>query len=239
MKIGIISDIHGNLEALNSALNELNDMDKLICLGDIVGYGPNPEECIQIIREKADVVIAGNHDWGAVGKTDIGNFNPVAHKAILWTMEHISISSREYLANLPLMHTEENFTFVHGCFSIPENWYYILGPGDAEKEFLYLKTSVGFIGHSHVPGIFVKSTGKVHILFSSKIAVDNKSQYIINCGSVGQPRDGNPDASLCILDTEKNEIRIIRVPYDVQKTYRKIVTSGLPEVLGERLILGR
>ena len=239
MRIGIISDIHGNLEALKAVLLELDDVERLICLGDIVGYGPDPEPCVEMIREKADVVVAGNHDWGAIGKTSIDGFNPVAYTAILWTSDHLSEDSRNYLASLPLEHTEGEYTFAHACFSVPEKWFYIIGPDDAEKEFLYLRTMAGFVGHSHVPGIFIKSGGRVKTLFRSLVEMDDGSQFIINCGSVGQPRDGNPDATACILDTDSNEVRIIRVPYDAEKTKGKIVASGLPEILGERLLIGR
>lgn len=239
MKIAIISDIHSNLEALTRVLSEIKVVDKVFCLGDIVGYGANPEECVEMIRERVDLCIAGNHDYGVIGKTDIQCFNSAARQAIIWTRNHISESAKKYLGNLTLTESYDNMSFTHGVFSFPESWNYIFSLKDAVKEFHYMDNNIGFVGHSHIPGVFFEKNGEYGTLKDSEFTFEDRVRYIVNCGSIGQPRDGDPRASFCILDTDDEKIIMHRVAYDVERARKKIIEAGLPENLGDRIIYGR
>lgn len=239
MKIGIISDIHGNLEALESVIEDLKELDKIICLGDIVGYGPDPEECIKIVREISDVVLAGNHDWGVCGKTDIENFNRVAKEAIIWTSKNLTDLSKNYLFSLPLIHREDELIFSHSSFKNPEGWDYIIFKEDAIDEFKHFQEKFGFVGHSHIPLTFINFRDEVSECYSEEMDLTINARFIINPGSVGQPRDGINTSSYLILDTDKKSFIIKRKMYEIKKTYEKILKKGLPKILGERLFYGK
>jgi len=239
MKIAIISDIHSNLEALTKVLSEIKDVDKVFCLGDIVGYGANPGECLEMIRDRVGLCIAGNHDYGVIGKTDIQYFNSAARQAIIWTRSHISDLAKKYLDSLSLTESYDDMSFTHGVFSFPESWNYIFSLEDAVREFHYMDSSIGFVGHSHIPGVFFEKIGEYGTLENSEFTFEDRVRYIVNCGSVGQPRDGDPRASFCIIDTDDKKVIMHRVAYNVERAREKIIEVGLPESLGDRLIYGR
>src|SRR3990172_12337150 len=155
MKYAIISDIHGNLEALESVLDDIErrKVDSILCLGDIIGYGPNPNECVELIKSKAKIILAGNHDYAPLGKIDISYFNPWARSAIEWTRGELSEESVEFLLSLPLKAEIDGFTIVHATPYHPQEWNYIITIGDAIKNFPEFKNQICFIGHSHVPMI--------------------------------------------------------------------------------------
>ena len=161
MKIGFISDIHSNLEALNVAISSLEDAgaQRIFCLGDIVGYGANPRECIAIVREKCEIIVAGNHDWAAVGKTETTYFNAMAKATALWTSSQISAEQKLFLATLPLVRRERNFLLVHASNANPSDWRYILRSSQALADFSYFDKQISFIGHSHRPAIFAALRG--------------------------------------------------------------------------------
>ena len=225
MKIAVIADIHSNQEALEAVLKEIENekADKIYCLGDIVGYGPSPNECIDLVKGVTDKVVVGNHDSAVINQTDMMLFNSYARESTEWTRRMISDENYEYLLNLPLKISEHDMLFVHSTPLIPEDWNYILTQHSAEKHFNYFTESVCFIGHSHRPEMFR--------------SVDNR--LIVNVGSVGQPRDGNPKASFVIWNTEESEYELKRVEYDIKAVYKKVVKAGLNEFLGERLMVGR
>ncbi|HEC93205.1 MAG TPA: metallophosphoesterase [Candidatus Atribacteria bacterium] len=244
MKIGIISDIHSNSEALDNVLKDVKEIDEFICLGDIVGYGADPNYCIRRMKELNCRCIAGNHDFGAVGKLDINYFNYAAREAILWTSQKLDNNSIRYLLNL-----SENLTIrgeiyaVHGSPREPM-WEYILDENTANLIFNRYDFNIYFIGHSHLAGYFSfdKNSGRINytnLNNGGNIEIDKNKRYIINCGSVGQPRDGNPKASYGIYDINSQKIVINRVSYPIYLTQRKIINAGLPEVLAERLSFGR
>lgn len=236
MAIGIISDIHGNLEAFSKALEYFkeNRIDKIICLGDIVGYGPNPEECINLVRENCHVALMGNHDYAAIGLANIEYFNEYAKLATFWTQEKLSGKSKEFLKALPFTHVENGLLFVHASPKNPSSWDYVLSVDDANKQLKRFEEKICFIGHSHVPIIFSESNyfRKKEFLFT------NNEKYIVNIGSLGQPRDGDPRCCFVVYDEEENKIEYIRLDYDIQKTYNKITNAGLPLFLAERLLKG-
>ncbi len=242
MKYAIISDIHGNLEALQSVLKEIEgkEVDSILCLGDVIGYGPNPNECVELIKENADIVLAGNHDHAPLGKIDISYFNPWARSAIEWTREQLTDESREFLLSLPLKTEVDGFTIVHSTPYNPHEWNYIITIGDAIKNFPEFENQVCFIGHSHVPmGISLSEGDDCRVVKDNPLKMNKKLRYIINVGSVGQPRDLDPRAAFGIYDNSKMEYRLCRVDYDVAETQRKINESELPPFLAERLEVGQ
>lgn len=240
MRYGIISDIHGNLEALHAVLDHLNgeNIDRYICLGDIVGYGADPNECVELIRNLTDRVIAGNHDWAAVGRTDISVFNIYARRAVLWTSDVLSASSRAYIERLPLRYIEENLLFVHSTPDVPELWRYIFSSYEALWVLRRLKQRVCFVGHSHYPVAFSWKEKEGIRSQSPRLTLQEGMKAIVNVGSVGQPRDGDPRACYGVLDLDQQTVKVKRVLYDVQTAQEKIRRAGLPEYLAERIVRG-
>ena len=225
MKIAVVSDIHSNLEALTEVLKEIESIkvDAIYCLGDIVGYGPKPNECINLIKSVTDKVVVGNHDSAVINQTDMMLFNSYARESTEWTRRMITDENYEYLLKLPLKISENDLLFVHSTPLIPEDWNYILTQHSAEKHFNYFTEQACFIGHSHRPEMFR--------------SIDDR--LIINVGSVGQPRDGNSKASFVVYGVDNGEYELIRKEYDIKSVYKDIVKAGLNEFLGERLMVGR
>jgi diadenosine tetraphosphatase ApaH/serine/threonine PP2A family protein phosphatase len=242
MRYAIISDIHGNLEALESVLAEIDrqKVDSLLCLGDIVGYGPNPNECVEIIKQRADVTLAGNHDYAPLGKLDLSYFNPWARSAIEWTASKLNQASIDFLLNLPLKEAVDGFTIVHATPNNPSAWNYIITIGDAVKNFDEFDGQICFIGHSHVPMIVaVTRSGDYRVIRDNPVRLETEMRYIINVGSVGQPRDFIPKAAFAIYEANSRDYELFRVEYDIAETQSKIFQSGLPPFLAERLELGQ
>jgi diadenosine tetraphosphatase ApaH/serine/threonine PP2A family protein phosphatase len=236
MAIAILSDIHANLEALNTVLASIKEKEitSIYCLGDIVGYGPNPNECVNLVRENCQNVLVGNHDFAAIGRTDVEYFNKYAKAAAYWTRSHLSAENKEYLSYLPFTHQNDQMLMVHASPTNPAHWYYVLNPYDAQIEMQAFSQPLCFIGHSHVPLIY----SETDVYKAVAMKLEKKQKYIVNVGSVGQPRDGNHQACYCIYKPEEHAIEYVRLEYDVQKTYAKIIKEGLPAFLAERLLKG-
>lgn len=237
----IISDIHANLEALEAIKDEIERVspDKILCLGDIVGYGASPCECIEITRRLAAVTVAGNHDCGVTGLTDITYFNRYAREAIIWTSRSLDSEMAEYLRQLPLSHAEgQDLRIVHATPRDPGRWNYIFTHQQAMDEFESFPEKICFVGHSHQPGIFELVDSETIIMNSDHVKIRDGRRYIVNVGSVGQPRDGDPRACLCLYDVEAGEVTIKRVTYDIEGAQAKIKEAGLPPVLANRLSWG-
>jgi len=229
--------VHSNLEAFKVVLFELEreSPDQILFLGDIIGYGPDPNECIEKIREVADIVLAGNHDHAAIGLMDLSYFNPYAREAIEWTISELTQEGKTYLRGLPLTERIDDLFLVHATPKRPQDWNYIFTLEDAIESFRYFSQRVCLIGHSHVPVIIgIDNSGRLNLL-KDEVRVEKGHRYIINVGSVGQPRDGNPDAAYAIYDTEDSSVRIKRVSYNYHKTQEKMKKAGLPEFLIQRL----
>ena len=241
MRYGIFGDIHSNLEAFEVVLGALNrhKVDKLICVGDIVGYGAEPDRCVEKIRSMAIATAAGNHDWASVGKSDINYFDSHAREAVLWTGRTLKSENKRYLDKLPLVIEKNDFQLVHGSLNEPAEWHYILNLNEADESFSLMKKSLLFIGHSHRPIIFAKGREKIAYSFTSRLSIKEGVKYIINVGSVGQPRDGDPRAGYVLFDDEKKEITYKRIAYPVEKAQAKIRAAGLPEIEAARLPDGR
>jgi diadenosine tetraphosphatase ApaH/serine/threonine PP2A family protein phosphatase len=241
MKIAVMSDVHGNLEAFQSVIASFSNhgVEKVMFLGDIVGYGANPNECIELLTSICEDNIAGNHDYAAVGKTDITYFNPHARKAILWTSDVLSQANKRFLAALPLSATLPHGILVHSTPQHPELWDYIISVSEARIHFRNFTQHLCFVGHSHRPGIFMLDrSGAVSFADLASITLKEDSRYIINVGSVGQPRDGNPLASYGLYDTTTQQYRLIRVAYNIALAQQKILAAGLPPFLAERIAVG-
>jgi len=235
----IISDIHGNLEALNAVLEDAaaHRVTSYVCLGDIVGYNADPAECLEKIRALDCVAVKGNHDHFCSFDDDLNRFNPVAADAIGWTRRQLSADQQTFLADLKLTEKVENFTVVHSTLDMPEMWGYIIESLEAEASMNYQMTTVCFFGHTHRPMAFIKDADIVGGSYS-RLRIDIEKKYLINAGSVGQPRDRNPRASYAIFDVEACEVELRRVEYDIGATQAKIRRAGLPESLAARLSVG-
>ncbi len=243
MRYAIIGDIHANLAAFTAVLDDIErrgEVEKVWCLGDVVGYGPDPHECIELLRQTNHVCVAGNHDWAAIGKIDTAEFNPDAAAACHWTAQQLSSTDVEYLGNLPLVIEEGDFTLAHGSPREPI-WEYLLSTSMAKENFAYFKTQFCLVGHSHVPLVFSYSESG-DCSFSHFVTdiglVLGKNRLIINPGGVGQPRDGDPRASYAIYDTESRQVRLYRVAYNICSTQDKMAAQGLPMRLVARLTKG-
>jgi diadenosine tetraphosphatase ApaH/serine/threonine PP2A family protein phosphatase len=242
MRYAILGDIHSNLAAFEAVLSDgdaRGGFDKIWCLGDVVGYGPDPNECIYRLRQFEHVCVAGNHDWAAIGKMDTADFNPVAAQACQWTAQQLTAENIEYLKNLPLGVCQEDVTMVHGSPREPI-WEYILSVEGAQENFAYFETSYCLVGHSHVPLIFELVDSKaVYRMFPEGAESElGKIRMIINPGGVGQPRDGDPRASYALYDTDTRTVHHYRVEYDIQATQKKMEEQGLPMPLIMRLNVG-
>lgn len=259
MRVLVISDVHANLTALDEVLVDAERVewlgrkgfDAVWSLGDIVGYGPRPNECIQRLREfEAHLRVAGNHDWAALDRLDIDDFNPEARKTVLWTRKQLGESSLAYLQTLPDRALEPivggPFTVTHASPRHPV-WEYIVNTGVARENFDYFATPFCLVGHTHVPRVFrlvvdplngaAQCTAHSPVL-DVDIALRGEHRLILNPGSVGQPRDKDPRAAYALLDTEQETWRFCRVRYDFEVTQSQMRQAGLPERLIARLAYG-
>lgn len=240
MRYGIFADIHGNLEALETVIKAYakENIDQYVCAGDIVGYGSNPKKCLQLVKNLKAIVVAGNHDYAVCGLSDISHFSLPAREAVLWTKKQLVETELSYLSSLPLTITKEKFIVVHSSLNSPLDWHYITDKSSACQSFTSQETPLCFVGHSHVPGIFLEENRQIIASPQDKIKFKIGIKYIINVGSVGQPRDGNPKACYTVYDTETNLLEIKRMGYNLEITQEKIIKAGLPQILAERLAGG-
>lgn len=243
MRIALLSDVHSNLAALEAVLAdaEADSYDKVWHMGDLVGYGPDPDAVIErMVLEGAECVM-GNHDAAAAGIIDTDAFNAIAAKAILWTMDHITEASREFLAVLPRVLEDAVYTRVHGTAQDPV-WEYLSTFESATRHFSAVRTPYSIVGHTHLP-LIVREVAPGR--FDAWTPEDGQcvelgeERICINPGGVGQPRDGDPRASYALLDTDAGTVTFRRVPYEVEQTQQRMRERGLPPMLIERLALGR
>ena len=239
MRCLVISDIHANLTAFRAVLDDAaNEFDFVWCLGDVVGYGPDPNECVVLLRQMPHLCLAGNHDWAALGRLDISTFNADARSAVAWTQEQLSAQSRRYLEALPTTIILGDYTLAHGSPREPV-WEYILDPLIAASNFAHFDTTYCLVGHTHLPVIFRQTTerGSCEALpadFHRTYALNGVRQ-IINPGSVGQPRDSNPEAAYALVDVDSGTWQHRRVVYDVTEVQARMRTLNMPERLVNRL----
>ncbi len=239
MKYAIIADIHANLEALEVVLQDIKhqECDRVVCLGDVVGYNANPKECLDIVRDMNVPCVKGNHDEYCSMQGDMEGFNPHAAHAIKWTREQLTEEDREWLRKLKYFRLVANFSIVHATLDGPQSWGYVFDKLAAAASFTYQNTSVCFFGHTHVPMAFVRDSVVRGGTFS-KFKIEAGKKYFINIGSVGQPRDGNPKAAYGIYNMDEGTIELKRLDYDIATAQNKIREAGLPERLADRLETG-
>ena len=240
MRCAVISDVHANIEALEAVLRDIKKkgIDELLFLGDAVGYGPNPNECVELLKKNCKTLLAGNHDWAAIGLTDIQYFNEYAKASIVWTREVLTPESRKFIETLPVTKSikKGNMLLVHSTPKDPEAWHYLLTLWDAEINFHYFNHRVCMIGHSHLPFVIERVPSGEMITHKSEARLGKNERYIINAGSVGQPRDRDPRACYAIFDNDTLEF--VRLEYAIEKTQKKMHDAGLPLALIERLSKG-
>lgn len=243
MRYGILGDIHSNLEALTVALDALDraGVDVLVSVGDVVGYGASPAECIALLRERNARVVLGNHDAACVGRLDLILFNPMARDAVLWTREQLEEGDLSWLENLPLRLELPDCAVAHGTWSHPERFDYTSTPSDADASLDELALPVLFVGHTHEPRAFLRPHDDplhTHYVRGSRIDLSDARRAVVNVGSVGQPRDGDPRLAVALFDSEQDRVEILRLEYDVAGAARRILDAGLPPALANRLSLG-
>ncbi len=242
MRYAVISDVHSNLEALGAVLHSIDTIgvDSILCLGDIVGYNADPNECVEIIRERGIVAVMGNHDERVAGIKEPHDFNPIAADAVYWTREELTEENLEYLRGLPrrlLLH--DGIMMIHGWVNDTDR--YIMNPHDAEVNFHMLAESgsrLCFFGHPHVAVAYIRERGEVGYSFDEQLSLEEEKEYLINPGGAGQPRDRDPRAPFLIYDSDQKTVTFHRVEYDIEKTMEKILYAGLPRTLAERLRSG-
>ncbi len=243
MRILIVSDIHANLVALETVLKDANKFDRVWCLGDVVGYGPQPNACIERLRAFDLLCIAGNHDWAVLDKLDLEEFNPDARRAAIWTRNQLTPANRDWLHALPerIPTQAEKFTLVHGSPRYPI-WEYVLTPAVARINFDFFDTLLCLVGHTHVPVLYRfhrdEQTATAELLPENFSTVLGPERMMINPGSVGQPRDGDPRAAYALLDLDTLTLTHRRVAYDIAATQADMEQAKLPTRLIQRLSYG-
>ena len=244
--LAILGDIHSNLEALETVLDDCRKqgVTDFLCTGDVIGYNASPKECMRIVRELGCPVVKGNHDHYVSSEQNLNDFQPHAAYVIQWTRSQLSSEEIDWLAGLPFTVTIPGITLVHATNDNPGSFGYVFDNLQAEANFLIQKTPLSFHGHTHCPMIFEKSMNGVYRIDPAEIATHEMKlpmgrKYFINVGSVGQPRDGDPRAAYVVYDQATKLVRFRRLEYDVSTAQAKIRAAGLPERLAERLQVGQ
>jgi diadenosine tetraphosphatase ApaH/serine/threonine PP2A family protein phosphatase len=246
VRLAIFADIHGNRQAFTACLEAARSRgaERLICLGDIIGYGADPEWCVDTMRELVEqgaLAVRGNHDDAIGNPSD--NMNADAHAAVDWTRTRLSEIQRKFLADLPMTHEEDNRLYVHSEASAPSRWHYVRGTSDAGRSMMATAQQISFCGHIHRPALYsMSSTAKMTSFVPTSgmpVQLLTGRRWLAVLGSVGQPRDGDPAASFAMFETDSRELTYCRVPYDVETAAARIRSVGLPSWLADRLFLGR
>ena len=240
MRFAIFGDIHANLEALQAVLAdaEAHQATHFVCLGDVVGYNANPHECVEVVRALKCPVVKGNHDEYASVTDALANLNPRAEKAMNWTRQHLTDEDKAWLRELKMVQQVCDFTIVHATLDTPHKWGYVFNQLDAAASFNYQHTNICFYGHTHAPRAYIKDASvKSQVL--DKLHIESGKKYFINCGSVGQPRDGDWRAAYCLYSPDEQLVELRRIEYDIWTAQDKIVAAGLPQRLADRLALGK
>jgi predicted phosphodiesterase len=242
MKYAFFSDVHANLEALKAVILDFQEekIDKIFFLGDAVGYGPNPNECIELIDQIAEVKLIGNHDYAALGLMETDYFNQYAAESMSWTKTSLKKNVIEIMRKFTMKAEVDDIMVVHSSPKEPEMWHYILDMTDVEENFKYFSQKICLVGHTHRPFIVSRDNeGNCTISNRPEEKLNDNRRYLINIGSVGQPRDGDPRSCYVVYDNKNHIIRYKRVAYNYDVTQKRMASLGLPEYLIERLAIGR
>jgi diadenosine tetraphosphatase ApaH/serine/threonine PP2A family protein phosphatase len=243
MRYGILGDIHANLSALKTALARMErwQVDHIISVGDVVGYGGAPGECIDLLRDVEAIVVKGNHDAACTGELDDLCFNTYARQAVRWTRGQLQPDQLDWLRALPLTARTDHCEVAHGTLHEPEKFDYLLGIADAGPSLDAMTTPVCFVGHSHIPISVlrpIEAPGRIAYSPDATIDLSEASRTIVNVGSVGQPRDEDPRLALALFDSSEQVVQLDRLEYDIERETQRILAQGLPSVLADRLWLG-
>jgi predicted phosphodiesterase len=247
MRFLVLSDIHANATALEAALEAVKGRwERLICLGDVVDYGPDPNEVSERVKALDPIIIRGNHDKAAVGLIGLEDFNPIAQIAAAWTRQQLRPATADYIANLPAGPVSFNgLTLVHGSYHDEDEYVFV--PSQAMGGLLDSPSEITFFGHTHYQGGFSYRDGQIRVLqlrpepgpkFAA-LRLEPGTRYLLNPGSIGQPRDGDPRAAFAIADLDHHVIEFWRVPYDIAVVQERMLSAGLPDALVERIAAGR
>ncbi len=242
MKLALISDIHGNLEALSAVLDHIESehVDRIHCLGDVVGYGSDPLACLELVSESCDIRLMGNHEYAILGLESTESYVQAARVSAEWTRKQLTEDKFALIAGFEMEHVSDELHLVHASPFEPDLWHYILSPEEAAMAFEHFRGSICFHGHSHLPLIFSEVPGSLprqkigHSFFP-----DEENRYLVNIGSVGQPRDNDPRACYVTFDTDEREVTYHRAEYDIKTAQQKMAQAQLPEMLIHRLSVGR
>ncbi|MEZ5975030.1 MAG: metallophosphoesterase family protein [Planctomycetota bacterium] len=243
MRYAILGDIHANLSALEAVLAQIDrlEIDQILSVGDVVGYGAAPREVLEILRERAIPVVQGNHDAAVAGVLDASCFNALARQAAEWTREVLTPDEIDWLKALPLLHEAEHCVVGHGSYAEPEQFQYIQSTEDADPSLDLQTRPVCFVGHTHWPVCILRlreDPERTFYTMEASLDLSIADKALINVGSVGQPRDEDPRAAVGILDTEKRTYDLLRIEYDIEREASRIRGAGLPELLAGRLFMG-
>lgn len=243
MKLALISDIHGNLEALEAAFVEIDRLkvDGVYCLGDVIGYGSDPSSCLTMVAQRCAAVLMGNHEYAVLGLVEAETMNEVAQESIAWTSHHLTDKDMSLIADFQMTLEVEDCLLVHAAPHDPKDWHYLLTRAEAARAFDAFTQRLCFFGHTHVPMIFSQAVGSANIRsrMGHDFDPDEDARYLVNVGSIGQPRDDDPRACFVVYDSNEDTVTYHRVQYDVRKTQTKMSEANLPKMLIERLEYGR
>jgi predicted phosphodiesterase len=242
MRIAIVSDVHANLEALTAVMHDIesSNIERVFFLGDAVGYGADPNKCIRLICNLCEIKLLGNHDYVAMGLDSADQFNLMAKESIMWTQKTLKRKTMERMSDFEMEATFLDLYMTHASPDEPLAWNYLFTESDAERGFERFTQSVCLVGHSHIPGVFVMRPDKtVGVQAPESFTASPDHRYIVNVGSVGQPRDGNKDACYLIVETDELKFDFRRIPYDLSTAQNKMRKAQLPEFLISRLASGQ
>lgn len=242
MRIALLSDIHGNIDALTAVLEDLgkNKVDKIVSLGDVIGYGPEPAECLRLVEEHCEIKLMGNHEFAVLGLINTDHYNSSAQEATEWTRSTLGDEEIAIIAEYEIDYCLNDIYLVHASPFEPDKWHYVAHSEEALVGFEQLKNRICFFGHTHIPLIFAESLeGLPWCRVGHSFEPDPDSRYMINVGAVGQPRDKDPRACYVIYDLEEGTVDYHRIEYDIQAAQARMTIAKLPTLLIDRLQVGR
>ena len=242
MRLALISDIHGNLEALQAVLRDISSqkVDQIHCLGDVVGYGCDPVACLHLVAEHCDIKLMGNHEYAAIGVLSTEAMNLNAQQSILWTRSQLTDHEISLISGFDMTAERDNCLLVHASPFEPDEWHYVLSPQEATVAFAHAQHRLIFHGHTHLPVIYCQPpVGKVRTVVAHDFDPGEESRYLVDVGSVGQPRDNDARACYAIYDAGEVSVYFRRVEYDILRAQAKMCRADMPQMLIDRLQVGR